>query len=120
MPLMKWEGLFHKLYLRPYNVRDQAAIASLTYALSETERAAIVKAVIYTATQCPHSKRLRKFLSEKGINVEERCVLTSPGLFDELYAVSKQRAIPVAVIDGEVFVGFDRRVERRIARKLGE
>lgn len=79
----------------------------------------MAKGVVYTAPQCPHSKKMKKFLSDKGATVEEKCVLTNPDLFAELIAVSKQRAVPVAVIDGEVFVGFDARIQRRLERKLG-
>jgi len=79
----------------------------------------MVKAVVYSAPQCPHCKRLKKLLLDRGITAEEKCVLTNPSLFDELFAVSKQRGVPVAVVHGEVFVGFDRRTERRIGRKLG-
>jgi glutaredoxin len=79
----------------------------------------MVKGVIYTAPQCPHSKKMLKFLSEKGVSLEEKCILTNADSLAELIAVSKQRAVPVAVIDGEVFVGFDSRVQRRIERKLG-
>ncbi|RDE11290.1 MAG: hypothetical protein C4K47_10100 [Candidatus Thorarchaeota archaeon] len=79
----------------------------------------MAKAVIYTAPECPHSKKMRKFFLDKGVAIEEKCVLTSPDLFAELIAVSRQRAVPVAVIDGEVFVGFDARIQRRLERRLG-
>lgn len=79
----------------------------------------MVKGVIYTAPQCPHSKRMKKFLSDKGVTLEEKCVLTNPDSLAELIAVSKQRAVPVALIDGEVFIGFDSRVQRRLERKTG-
>lgn len=79
----------------------------------------MAKAVVYTAPQCPHSKRMMKFLSDRGVAIEEKCVLTDPDLITELIAVSKQRALPVVVIDDEVFVGLDSRVQRRLERKLG-
>jgi glutaredoxin len=76
-------------------------------------------AVVYTAPDCPHSKKLKEYLKELGVEVEEKCVLTTPGLFDELYKLSEQKAVPVAVIGEDVFVGFDRRAERRIKRAVG-
>jgi len=82
-------------------------------------RVSMAKAVIYTAPQCPHSRRMKQFLTDKGISFEEKCVLTSPDVFSELVRVSNQQAVPVAVIDGEVYVGFDKRVERRMLRKMG-
>ena len=79
----------------------------------------MTRATVYTAPECPHSKNLKQFLTEIGVDFEEKCVLTSPETFAELKEVSGQLAIPVLVIDGESFVGFDRRAERRIKRKLG-
>ncbi len=77
-----------------------------------------MKAIVYTAPQCPHSKRLKEFLASKNVVIEERCVLDSDDILREMVEVSKQRAIPVTVIGEEVFVGFDRRVERRLTRKI--
>lgn len=79
----------------------------------------LARAVIYTAPECPHSKNLKDFLSEHGIDYEERSVLSSPESFDELREISGQMAIPVLIVDDDHFVGFDRRAERRIKRKLG-
>ncbi len=76
-------------------------------------------AVIYTAPECPHSKKLKEFLKEKGVQYEEKCVLTNPGTFEELAKISGHKAIPVTVVGEDVFVGFDRRVERRLGRRLG-
>ncbi|UCE10457.1 MAG: hypothetical protein JSW61_00600 [Candidatus Thorarchaeota archaeon] len=79
----------------------------------------MTKATIYTATKCPHSKRLKEFLTENGVDFEDKCVLDSQELLQELLEVSDQRAVPVTVVEGEVFVGFGRRAERRLRRKLG-
>ncbi len=77
------------------------------------------KVLIYTAPQCPRSKELKEFLATNNIAFEEKCVIDSPEVFEELYGVSEQRAIPVTVVDDDKFVGYDRRVERRLRRKLG-
>ncbi|MFQ5833431.1 MAG: glutaredoxin family protein [Candidatus Thorarchaeota archaeon] len=79
----------------------------------------MTKAVVYMAPDCPNSKKLKEFLSGVGVEMEEKCVLTSPAVFEELEEVSGQRAIPVTVIGDEFYVGFDRRTERRMKRKLG-
>ena len=42
-----------------------------------------------------------------------------PDTLDELRELSGQMAIPVTKIDGDFFIGFDRRTERRLKRKLG-
>ena len=74
---------------------------------------------IYTAPQCPHSQKLKKFLKENGIDFEEKCILTDPATHEELKQVSNQLAIPVLVKGEDVFTGFGRRAERRIKRSLG-
>lgn len=79
----------------------------------------MTNAIIYTAPECPHSKKLKEFLKEKGVTFEEKCVLDNPDLFDELLEVSQQKAVPVTLIAGDVYVGFGRRMERRLGRKLG-
>jgi len=77
------------------------------------------KATIYTAPECPHSKNLKVFLKEIGIDFEEKCILTAPETIAELKEVSGQIAVPTTVIEDSVFVGYDKRTERRIKRKLG-
>ncbi|MFW9799418.1 MAG: glutaredoxin family protein [Candidatus Thorarchaeota archaeon] len=79
----------------------------------------MTKAVVYMAPGCPNYRKLKEFLSGVGVEMEEKCVLTSAAIFEELAELSGQKAIPVTVIDGESFVGFDRRTERRMKRKLG-
>ncbi|MFW9845693.1 MAG: glutaredoxin family protein [Candidatus Thorarchaeota archaeon] len=78
----------------------------------------MTKVVIYTAPDCPHSKKLKEFLAEVGAEVEEKCILSNPETLKELIEVSAQRAIPTSVLGDEVFVGFDRRTERRLRRKM--
>ena len=75
--------------------------------------------LIYTAPECPHSNTLKNFLREIGIDFEEKCILISPEICAELKELSGQISVPTTVIDGDVFIGHDRRTERRIKRKLG-
>ncbi|MBN2230146.1 MAG: hypothetical protein JW779_11210 [Candidatus Thorarchaeota archaeon] len=77
------------------------------------------KAIIYTAPDCPHSKNLKDFLKENNIDFEENNILKSKEIALELKEKTGQMGIPVAIIQGEVFIGFDRRVERRIKRQVG-
>ena len=79
----------------------------------------MVTAIIYTAPECPHSKNLKTFLDENNIAYEEKCVLTSPETALELKIKSGQMAVPTTFIGDEIFIGFDRRTERRIKRHLG-
>ena len=79
----------------------------------------MAKAVVYTAPECPHSKKVMEFLVGNNVEIEEKCILTNPETIQELKEQSGQLAIPVTVIDGDFFIGFDRRTERRLKRKLG-
>ena len=77
------------------------------------------KAVVYAAPKCPHSEKVKNFLLENNVEVEEICILTSTDTIEELKNVSGQMSIPVTIIDGDVFIGYDRRTERKLKRKLG-
>ena len=79
----------------------------------------MAKAIVYTAPECPHSKKVMEFLVGNNVEIEEKCILTNPETIQELKEQSGQLAIPVTVIDGDFFIGFDRRTERRLKRKLG-
>ncbi|MFW9921092.1 MAG: glutaredoxin family protein [Candidatus Thorarchaeota archaeon] len=79
----------------------------------------MVKATIYTAPKCPHSENLKKFLQESGVDYEEKCVLANPETIEEVFEKSQQKGIPLTIVDAEIFVGFDRRTERRLKRSLG-
>ena len=79
----------------------------------------MTKATVYTAPQCPHSEKVKGFLKENNVDIEEKCILTSPESVEELKKVTGQMAIPATVIDGDVFIGYDRRTERKLKRKLG-
>ncbi len=75
--------------------------------------------IIYTAPKCPHSTKLKEFLEENNISFEEKNVLTEDVLFGEIKSKTGQMGIPVVDLNGETFVGFDRRTERRLKRKVG-
>ncbi len=79
----------------------------------------MAKAVVYTAPKCPHSQKVKEFLASINVEVEERCVFETPSTIEELREFSGQMAIPVTKIDDDFFIGFDRRTERRLKRKLG-
>ncbi|MGY5864039.1 MAG: glutaredoxin family protein [Candidatus Thorarchaeota archaeon] len=79
----------------------------------------MTKATVYTAPKCPHSEKVKTFLKENNVDIEEKCVLTSPEAIEELKSVSGQLAIPATIIGEDVFIGFDRRTERKLKRKLG-
>ena len=79
----------------------------------------MTKAVVYTAPECPHSRKVKEFLSSNNVEIEEVCIFATPKTLQELKELSGQMAIPVTSIDEDFFIGFDRRTERRLKRKLG-
>lgn len=79
----------------------------------------MANAVVYTAPKCPHSAKVKEFLASINVEVEERCVFDTPDTLEELRELSGQMAVPVTKLDGDFYIGFDRRTERRIKRKLG-
>jgi glutaredoxin len=79
----------------------------------------MAKAIVYTAPKCPHSEKVKEFLSSINVEIEEICILKNPETLQELLDLSGQMAIPVTKLNEDFFVGFDRRTERRLKRKLG-
>ncbi len=79
----------------------------------------MTKAVVYTAPDCPHSKMVKEFLTSNNVEIIEKCILKNPDAIQELKELSGQMAVPVTKMDGEIFIGFDRRTERRIKRMIG-
>ena len=52
-------------------------------------------------------ERVKEFLSQEGIEFEERNVAADEGAFAELEKIGAL-STPVTVIDGEAVIGFDR------------
>ena len=77
------------------------------------------KAFVYTAPECPHSQKLKEFLSELDVEIVEKSIIDDPEARSEIQKLTGQMGVPVTVIGGDTFEGFDRRAERRIKRKLG-
>lgn len=60
---------------------------------------------------------VKEYLSNKGIEFEERDVSRNPSAAQELVRTSGQMGVPVTVINGEVIIGFDRlRLEQVLAQ----
>jgi glutaredoxin 3 len=60
---------------------------------------------------------VKEFLSQNGINYEERDVSRNPSYAQELMRSTGQMGVPVTTIDGQTVVGFDRpRLQQLINR----
>ncbi len=62
---------------------------------------------IYTSDTCPHCIAAKEYLSEKGVDYEEKNVQSDSDARNELIQKG-YRGVPVIVVDGEEIVGFDK------------
>jgi len=70
---------------------------------------------VYTSPTCPYCTMVKEFLSQRGIDFQERDVSRDPSYAQELMNSTGQMGVPVTIIDGQVVVGFDRgRLEQLI------
>jgi len=63
---------------------------------------------IYSTPTCPYCITLKNFLKEKGFNFEDIDVSVNHEAAKEMIAKSGQMGVPVADINGQIIVGFDR------------
>ena len=70
---------------------------------------------VYTTSTCPWCKKAKQFLDDNKISYQSFDVANDKAARTEMVNKSRQLAVPVIDIDGEIIVGFD---ERRIREKL--
>ena len=75
-----------------------------------------MKVRLFSTPICPYCLTLKRFLEEKGIEVEGIDVSEDEKARDEMVEKTKQTTVPVLDIEGEFIVGFDR---KKICEKLG-
>ncbi len=63
---------------------------------------------VFSTPTCPYCTTLKNFLKEKGIEFEDIDVSKDQKAAQEMIDKSGQMGVPVADIDGEIVVGFDR------------
>jgi glutaredoxin-like YruB-family protein len=74
------------------------------------------KVLVYSVPTCPHCKRLKQFLEERGVSFQSIDVASDKAARDEMVKKTGQMSVPVTVVDGKIVVGFD---EDRIKEALG-
>jgi glutaredoxin-like YruB-family protein len=74
------------------------------------------KVVVYSTPTCPHCKRAKQFLEERGVPFQAVDVAADKAGRAEMIEKSGQMSVPVIEIDGVVSVGFD---EARLKEQLG-
>jgi glutaredoxin-like YruB-family protein len=63
---------------------------------------------VYSTPTCPYCIRLKEYLKQKNINFQNIDVTSDKTSLGEMVKLTGQMGVPVAVIDGNVVMGFDR------------
>lgn len=74
-----------------------------------------MKVRLFSTPICPYCLTLKRFLEEKGIEVESIDVSSDESARNEMVENTKQTTVPVLEVEGEYIVGFDR---KKICEKL--
>ena len=74
------------------------------------------KVLVYSVSTCPHCKRLKQFLGERGVSFQDIDVTADKAARDEMVKKTGQMSVPVIFIDGEMIIGFE---EDRLKKALG-
>lgn len=65
------------------------------------------RVVIYSTPTCPYCKRVKDYLTRKGIPYIEHNVALDRDAAKEMVKKSGQLGVPVILIDDEVLIGFN-------------
>lgn len=63
---------------------------------------------IYSTPTCSWCKKTKDYLKSKNIDFEDLNVADDFEAREEMFKLSKQSAVPVINIDGNIIVGFDK------------
>ncbi|CAM3919753.1 glutaredoxin family protein [Cohnella lubricantis] len=63
-------------------------------------------AIVYTSTHCQYCKQVKSFLSEKGVEYEERNIDQDERYAEELWNTG-MRSVPVTVIGESKILGYN-------------
>ncbi|HEX9665843.1 MAG TPA: glutaredoxin domain-containing protein [Thermodesulfobacteriota bacterium] len=72
--------------------------------------------MIYPQTGCSACKNTKEYLTQKGVNFEDRNVSEDERALKELTEKYKSRSTPAIIIGDEVIIGFDKeKLDRHIS-----
>ena len=77
------------------------------------------KIKIYSSPDCPYCYLVKDYLTQKGIEFEEIDLFEQPEKRKEMEEISKQKNIPVTIIDKEVIVGWNKEKIDELLKKYG-
>jgi glutaredoxin-like YruB-family protein len=63
---------------------------------------------VFSTPSCPYCVNLKQYLDEKGFKYEDIDVAEDEKAREEMISKSKQMGVPVAEINGEIVIGFDK------------
>jgi glutaredoxin-like YruB-family protein len=63
---------------------------------------------IFSTPSCPYCVTLKEYLKEKNIEFEDINVAVDAQAREEMINKTQQMGVPVAEIDGEIVIGFDK------------
>lgn len=75
-----------------------------------------MKIKIYSTPICVYCRMAKEFFKKNNVEFEEVNVAADREAAEEMVKKSHQMGVPVIDIDGEIFIGFDR---RDLEEKLG-
>ena len=68
------------------------------------------KVIIYSTPTCVYCKMAKDFFAKNNIAYEEHDVAMDQQAREEMFAKSHQMGVPVIDVDGQIIVGFDKKV----------
>jgi len=66
------------------------------------------KVIIYSTPTCPYCKQVKEYFKEKAIEYKDIDVANDSTKAQEMIDKSGQMGVPVADIEGEIIIGFDK------------
>ena len=70
---------------------------------------------IYSTPTCSQCRAAKRYFKDKGVEYQELDVASDARARVEMMGIAQTRTVPVIVIDGRVFVGFDQaEIEKRL------
>lgn len=64
---------------------------------------------MYTTPTCVYCKMTKEFFAKNNVQFEEVNVAEDDKALDEMYQKSHQMGVPVIDVNGEIFIGFDKK-----------
>lgn len=70
--------------------------------------------IVYSTPTCPYCVMLKSFFADNNIPYTEKNVAADHEAADEMITKSGQLGVPVVDIDGQIIVGFDRDLMKKL------